>query len=454
MRHSHQQQSRYAAQLEQALAALDEPTEQGGSALPDEEEAAPTIHVYPVEGGGVLFSPVPLEVDEQEEPGEPEEEGHPPVNDSLPPASSARRRPLPGLALFLLLVCLFLLLDAADSQLVFLLTPTVTITLTPQVRTLSLTSAAPLGRLLAPLTLSQSRSVSTTGHGHQDARAATGTLTFYNAAFTPQTVPAGTVVTASSGVQVVTRTSVTIQANSPPNDGVAQVEAQAALPGPQGNLPALAINRPFASALFVKNLTSFTGGQDARDFPVVSRADLEHAAATLKATVATSTTNALHSQLAPGESWLAPPSCAPTMRSDHAVGEEASRLTVTVSEHCAAIAYRAEAVQKRAGQLLREQATHALGAGYSLDGGVSVGVLHATVRGTSVWLAFACHGRWIYQLHPQQLVPLLLGKPRQEALRLLLRLPGIQQASITGIAGNAPLPADPQHFTFLEMEAF
>src|SRR5713226_9136409 len=59
-------------------------------------------------------------------------------------------------------------------------------------------------RTLAPVTLTRSLTIPTTGTGHQDARAATGTLTFYNGLLTSQTVPIGTVFTGADGIQVST----------------------------------------------------------------------------------------------------------------------------------------------------------------------------------------------------------------------------------------------------------
>src|SRR6266851_9100062 len=41
-------------------------------------------------------------------------------------------------------------------------------------------------RTLAPVTLTREATIPTTGHGHQDARAATGAVTFYNGQNTPQ----------------------------------------------------------------------------------------------------------------------------------------------------------------------------------------------------------------------------------------------------------------------------
>lgn len=452
MHQPHKQRSRYAAQLEQMLSALSEPAEQEEPMLAD-DEAIPTIHVYPVEGGRLLLSLEPLESEEPDQ-----DEAVPHVIDSLPPNRTptssmyppAQPRP-PRFVLFLLLLCTFLLLDAADSQLISFLTPTVTITLTPQAHRLTLTSTAQLGRLLAPLTLSQSQTILTTGHGHQDAQAATGTLTLYNGSVNPQAIPGGTVLTGRDGVQVVTAQSVTIPANNPPLDGQATVPTHALRPGATGNIAVGDINMAIASFLIVKNLTPFVGGQDARDFQVVAQADRTALETTLKAKVASSMTAALQGQLTAGEIWQAL-SCTHTVTANHAVGEEASSLTVSVSETCTTIAYHAEELHQRGMHLLTGQALHVLGAGYQLDGSISVRVLRATVAPSGgVWLAFSCQATWVYQINPRQLIPLLAGQPRERALRLLLHLRGIRTATISGVEGNTPLPVDPQHLTFLEV---
>lgn len=79
------------------------------------------------------------------------------------------------------------------------MTPTATIAITPDVRTITLQRTATLGKLLSPITLTESQTVPATGTGHQNARQATGTLTFYNGLSTAQTVAAGTLITGQDG---------------------------------------------------------------------------------------------------------------------------------------------------------------------------------------------------------------------------------------------------------------
>ena len=82
--------------------------------------------------------------------------------------------------------------------------PLATVTIIPKSQTATLNGTLQLGRLLNPITISQSQTTPTTGKGHQDARAATGTVTFYNGLFTQQFVASGTVYTGNDGVEIVT----------------------------------------------------------------------------------------------------------------------------------------------------------------------------------------------------------------------------------------------------------
>jgi hypothetical protein len=153
--------SQYAKEIKHILATLNEQGDEYDNALPDEEELD-TIHVYPVEGGGVLFTKTPLEPDESATPTIDSQDDH---TMAVPTAKTP-----PPFVLFLLLLCVFVLGDLADNQRIALMIPTATITIMPDVRHITLQSTTTLGKLLAPLTLTESQTVPTTGHGHQDAR--------------------------------------------------------------------------------------------------------------------------------------------------------------------------------------------------------------------------------------------------------------------------------------------
>ena len=437
--------SQYTKDIKHILASLNEQGDEHDQPLPDEEELD-TIHVYPVEGGGILLTRTPLADDEAAPPIIESRGGH-------TTGTSLTKTP-PLFVLFLLLLCVFVLGDLADTQLIALLTPTATIAITPEVRSLTLQSTATLGKLLSPITLTQSQTVPATGHGHQDARYATGTLTFYNGLSTVQQVAAGMVLTGQDGRSVVIDASMSIPSANPPSFGEISAPAHAVQVGAAGNIQAEDVNATLASGLYVKNLAAFTGGQDARDYRIVTKTDRDTTAASLQAKVTASMTAALQGQLLPGQALHTLP-CPPTTTADHAPGEEATSVTVTVSETCTAVAYDTQQLQTRATQLLATQATKALGTGYLLSGNVRVSVTKATTTPpatSSVVLAFTCVGTYAYTLSEQaqqRLKTLIAGQPRLTALHLLQQQTGIHTASINGIPDNQPLPDDLTHLHLL-----
>ncbi len=166
-------------------------------------------------------------------------------------------------------------------------------------------------------------------------------------------------------------------------------------------------------------------------------------------------TAALQGQLLPGQALHAT-HCSPALTADHGIGDEATYLTITVSETCSAIAYDSHQLNARATHLLTTQATHALGTGYLLSGNVQVSVTHTTTHTTmpGVILSFICQGTYVYLLNGQAqqcIKTLIAGQPCLTALHVLLRQRGIQTASISGIAENQFLPDDLTHLHLLIM---
>jgi hypothetical protein len=432
--------SQYAQEVKNILASLHQPEDEQ-QPLPD-EEPVPTLYVYKTEQGGVVLSPTRIEGDE-----DPQDET---VIDSQEPQPAARREP-PYFFYFVFILLVFLVLDVANSQLIALMTPTVNITITPTVKTITLTSSMRLGKVLSPLTLTESQTVSTSGHGHQEATHATGTLTLYNGSFSSQTMNAGTVYTGSDGVQVAIDQTVTIPAANPPYVGQATVTAHAIQVGASGNIQAGDISIT-GNTLQIRN-TQFQHGQDARDFQKVTKADRDTTVAILQAKVTASMIAALQGQLTAAEQLQMKP-CRPSVTADHGVGEEATQLTVTVSETCTAVAYNAQDLTTQATRLLTTQATKKIGSGYMLYGNVQVTVTKATTttNTTAVLLSFTTQGTYVYQLTTkaqQDIKTLIAGKPRETALRQLVTLPGLSHVSINGVPDDQRIPDDVTHIHIL-----
>ncbi len=358
-------------------------------------------------------------------------------------------------------VVLLLMLIAFQVLLPFL-TPTPTITLVPIVRDLPITAtmvAAPgattrnhiPARQLTPLTLIQSTTAVATGKGHQDAEVAMGTITFFNGLFTSQTIAAGTTLTGSDGVQVVTDQLAVIPAawaSTPPTYGQVTVPAHALYPGPQGNIPVRDMNQACClPSVLAQNGTAFHGGQYERDYTVVTSKDIDRGVAGLTTTLIQGAQAAFTAQLTTNDALVAP-DCKRTVTSDHQAGAEAAAVTVTVSEQCATIAFDAAALLERATQMFTYELARREGIHYRLLGAVQVSVLHARFIDQKLGvtsLTVHIEGTWMYQFSQQQIKrirQLVAGKTASQALRILLGLPGIQRATIEGIGENRSLPKD------------
>ena len=359
-------------------------------------------------------------------------------------------------------VVVLLLTMIAFQVLLMFLTPAPTITLVPVVRKLSTTatmmavSGAPTGmqipaRLLPPLTLIQTIRAIATGKGHQDAEAAIGTITFYNGLFTSQTVAAGTTLTGSDGVQVVTDQLAVIPAalaTTPPTYGQVTISAHALKSGTQGNIHVRDINQACClPSVLAQNTAAFQGGQHEQDYTVVTRGDIDHGVASLTTTLIPSAHAAFSAQLTTNEA-LVTPACTRTVTTDHQAGAEAAMITITVSEHCAAIAYDAAALQKQAAQVLTRELGRREGAHYRLIGAIQANVLHARIidqRREVAGITVHIEGMWMYQFSQQELQrirQLIAGKTPPQAVRLLLGLPGIQRATLEGLGATRSLLRD------------
>jgi len=293
-----------------------------------------------------------------------------------------------------------------------------------------------------------SQAVPATGIGHQDARQATGTVTFYNGQQNAQTVALGTVFTGSDGVNIATTESATIPAGNPNTGyGTVTVTAQALQAGSRGNIQAGDVNTAIALAVFVKN-SQFRNGQDARTFPIVTKEDIEHVVTQLTPRLVQSEQAAFTSQLQTGEQ-LFPPTCTSLVISSRQPGDEAAQVRITVSETCSAGAYNQQAVQEQGMQVLHAKAG-TLGKSYSLVGDIHTAMLTlqdaATIR-----VQFT--GTYLYQINQQELTTLIAGRPKQQAIMLLTKIPGIQQATIAGIADNNQLPLDTTHIHIILLYA-
>ncbi len=392
---------------------------------------------------------------EQETTGEP----------ALPPLPLKPRRAFP-LVVGALCVLVAGLLSAAT--LLILLAPLATVTIIPnsaQIITTRMVTIVPTnanaaqqqvaGRLLDTLTLSQAKTVPATGTGHQQAQAAHGLVTFYNALPVPQTIPAGELLTGADGVEIVTDEDALIPAAMMPTEGQVTVSAHAVNVGPGGNIRAGDIyGKCCRDDVFARN-GPFRGGRAARSYQMVTQQDINGAASSLKASLDQSVQAALSQQVQSNETLVTPVPCTTTVTPDHKAGSEAPELSLMVSETCTGEVYNTTALYNLLMQAMTQQAIKQLGTGYNLVGGFQTAITKATMnirQGTAI-LQVKVVGTWMYQFSQAQQDQIKLtirGKSKDEATALLLQMPGVQTVSISTKNGNA-IPTDIQriHLIFV-----
>jgi hypothetical protein len=382
------------------------------------------------------------------------------------PDCMAERQSSPRIRSFLPMVLTILtcLVFVLVSSLLPMLNPTATITIIPTEHEVTTTATLFVGkgthdipvRLLSPLTITQSITALAAGHKHQQAQAAHGLITFYNALPTPQTIPAGELLRGSDRVEVVTLRDAVIPAGTLATNGHVTVPARAVHVGPQGNIRAGDIyGKCCREDVFVSN-GPFRGGQDARSYQMVTQRDINGGASTLKMSLDQSVQAALSQQVQANEALVTPVPCSSRVTPDHQAGSEATQVSGTVSETCTGEVYTTSALHALLMQTITQQAAKRLGKSYNLVGDLQTSITQATIntrQGTAT-LQVKTISTWVYrfsQAQQQQLKLIIRGKSKSEATALLLRTPGVQSVSLS-IKNGTIIPTDVQqiHLVFLE----
>lgn len=148
--------------------------------------------------------------------------------------------------------------------------------------------------VLLPLnTFTTSVSVMPTGSKTYLATRAYGTLTITNGSILSQELPKGMIFTGKDGSEVVIDTAVFVPAGSAAGYGIAYVSAHAARAGAAGNIQTLAINQVEGTALYIRNLQPFSGGQNSYNVTFVTAQDKQHTLSQARANLQQQTVSGL-----------------------------------------------------------------------------------------------------------------------------------------------------------------
>ncbi|MDQ2886476.1 MAG: hypothetical protein M3Y39_10340, partial [Chloroflexota bacterium] len=334
----------------------------------------------------------------------------------------------------------------------------VTVLITPASQFVQRSYTVPANNVSArQVTSSQAQSQLAQASGHRQVQAtqARGQLTFSNGAFIAQNVAAGTTLTGKDGIQVVTDAI----ANIPPANSttgttsVVVVSAHAVRAGQQGNIPSLDLDTPCCIAnksIFVRNVSTFTGGQDAQNYAFVQQSDVDTVANSLANTLTKQGKNALQGRLNAGEQSAGAPQCTPTVATDpqHPVGDtgvNVASTTVNVTVQCSAEAYNTSQLQ---GQIAGQQQGAASPAPNYSPGGSNIGSV--TVQGPNLLVNVAT--TWIYQIgreQQQRMAQSIVGMTAAAATRQLASAPGVRNVVIQGLSATSQLPGDPTRISIV-----
>jgi serine/threonine protein kinase len=308
-------------------------------------------------------------------------------------------------------------------------------------------------RSLSYTTQPQSKAVNATGSRQNPAVKASGTLVIRcRASSTPLTIAAGTVFTDNGGVQVTTDVDVTA------SGCYTTVSAHAVKAGISGNIPANDMDQPYQGYV-INNDAAFTGGKDAQTYTIVQQSDIDGAANPLVSSLTQSAQQSLKGEVRSNERLIADPQCQSKVTSDHAAGDTATTVTVSVTVTCTGETYDQDGAQSLAAKLLQDQARADLGAGYALVGKVLTAVTQANIADANsgtIAVAVNTEGVWAYQFsaaQEQALAKLIAGKKKQEALSLLSQQKGIEKVAVqlSGGDGNT-FPADSSQIKFVVLK--
>lgn len=303
------------------------------------------------------------------------------------------------------------------------------------------------------LSLTQRLTVPATGTGHQTAEPGHGLVMFYNAAPQVQTIPAGTLLTGKDGVEVVTEADVLIPAGTLATNGQVSILAQAVNVGPGGNIAAGDLYGACCrEGIYVQNTVAFTGGHDAYSYPMVTAQDIEKAKAALHTSLMQSVQAAFAAELTASEALITPIPCQETSYGNAVVGQDATSVTIGVSETCQDVAYDIQALAVLVTKQLQKQAAQHLNPHYALSGAVTTAITKMTTKGTTLLLTVKGTCMLIYQFSLtdlQRLAQMIAGKSNTDATRLLAEQPGVSQVEMNT---SGTLPADASHIHVLVVE--
>lgn len=290
-----------------------------------------------------------------------------------------------------------------------------------------------------------------TGTRHIPATVAVGPLTWFNQESYPQMVSAAsTSITVSPTLQIAPDHDVIVPASTGSAPGEVPAPAHAVQAGSAGNIVAGTINMlcscGAAQGIVVKNLTGFSGGQDAETRQFIQPSDLTQAVASQVLPTLHHAQHLLQQQVKNSEQVIGASTCASRITTDQPLAGPAS-VRASIVETCALVAFDQQDVRQKAiGLFLRSvsppgphQVLNAILASRRVQVTTDTGAQSPPL------LSVRVTAQWRYEMDradEEKLQRLLVSKTQDQAALVLTHYTGVGTSSIAQLIPWLALPGD------------
>ncbi len=315
------------------------------------------------------------------------------------------------------------------------------------------------GYLISFTTPAQTETVPASGHGHQNATAAKGTLTFSQVGQNSN-IQTGQTLTGFDGVQIVTDQAFSITVGQ-----TIDIPAHAVNAGSCCNIGAFDINyqanvidiqtNQTRTSVFVANKQPFSGGQDAFDYNFVKQSDIDGVANTFVDQMTKDAQTGVEKQVKPNQKPATDMQCKPNIKPDHKVNDRVDNVVVSVSVTCSREYFVPQEIQNAALGAFKNDAQTKFGSNYLLAGHavVNVPTTATPLSDGNVSFEVKVDGIWYYHFtdsQQQQIIQNVLGKSQSSANDFLLHTPGVSKATIATSGGIGwAIPTSPPSIKFV-----
>ena len=229
-----------------------------------------------------------------------------------------------------------------------------------------------------------------------------------------------------------------------PCSRVRRPDVHAVNPGATGNIQAGDIHAACCRENIFAYNSAFSGGADQRDYTIVTQHDIQGVVSSLVPTLTLHIQTSFQEQIHPGET-LTPNLCSQNVSPDHNAGDEATQVTVRVTESCLAGAYSTTDLRAKVQQALTQQAEQRIGMGYLLSSYFPTSSIKTNIQHGTLVMSAIYQATMIFHFSSHELTTLrqhLAGKSRQQGIAMLSHLNGVERVSLQVKGTNGKLPTN------------